>query len=107
MVIKTLKPDSSETDASDLDRELGILQLLRHPNIVELVGAGIAPQVNRIRTVLLLSELPVYLTDKDIEHILIAIVVIADCVECSVEYYTVVHYCIIQCCITYSVYIGL
>ena len=47
MVIKTLKLGSSEADARDLDRELSVLQLLRHPNIVDLVGAGHTPQVKK------------------------------------------------------------
>lgn len=45
VVIKTLKPGGSETDAEDLRRELAMLQLLRHPHIVRLAGAGQAPQV--------------------------------------------------------------
>ncbi|CAN0240812.1 unnamed protein product, partial [Laminaria digitata] len=46
LVIKTLGAKSSETDAQDLDRELSVLQLLHHPHIVRLVGAGQTPKVN-------------------------------------------------------------
>ena len=50
-MIKTLGAKSSETDAQDLDRELSVLQLLHHPRIVRLVGAGQMPQVNTHDTV--------------------------------------------------------
>lgn len=45
VVIKTLKAEGSENDAEDLERELNVLQLLQHPHIVRLAGAGQTPQV--------------------------------------------------------------
>lgn len=45
VVIKTLKPGSSKIAARDLDRELEVLKVLHHSNIVELFGAGHTPQV--------------------------------------------------------------
>ncbi|CAM9512342.1 unnamed protein product [Pylaiella littoralis] len=45
VAIKTLKAENdSKSDAEDLDRELSILQLLQHPNIVGLAGAGQMPE---------------------------------------------------------------
>eukprot|EP00904_Undaria_pinnatifida_P010310 jgi/Undpi1/6409/HiC_scaffold_20.g08890.m1 len=44
VVIKILGAKSSECDAADLDKELNVLQLLHHPNIVRLVGSGQMPQ---------------------------------------------------------------
>lgn len=45
VTIKMLKETSSERDAEDLDRELDVLQLLHHPHIVRLAGAGQTPTV--------------------------------------------------------------
>ena len=45
-MIKILGAKSSECDAADLDKELNVLQLLHHPNIVRLVGSGQMPQVD-------------------------------------------------------------
>lgn len=47
VVVKYLKDEASEIDAQDLQRELDILRVIRHPNIVKLVGAGLKPQVTR------------------------------------------------------------
>lgn len=48
VAIKMLKLDSSKVDAEDLDNELNVLQLLHHPYIVRLAGAGQTPQVPRV-----------------------------------------------------------
>lgn len=47
LAIKTLKASNStsDSDAEDLDRELSILQHLRHPNVVRLAGTGQTPEV--------------------------------------------------------------
>lgn len=46
VAVKTLKAgESSKSDAEDLDRELHVLQLLHHPKIVRLAGAGTMPEV--------------------------------------------------------------
>lgn len=46
VVLKFLKDGASRTDVLDLERELNMLQLLKHENIVKLVGAGLRPQVS-------------------------------------------------------------
>lgn len=51
VVIKTLKPGSSEIAARDLDRELEVLKVLHHSNIVEFFGTGHAPQVRQLSTI--------------------------------------------------------
>ncbi|CAM9168732.1 unnamed protein product [Ectocarpus fasciculatus] len=55
--IKTLKASNStsDSDAEDLDRELSILQHLRHPNVVRLAGAGQTPKGGQFVATELLS----------------------------------------------------
>ncbi|CAB1097020.1 unnamed protein product [Ectocarpus sp. CCAP 1310/34] len=57
VAIKTLKASNStsDSDAKDLDRELSILQHLRHPNVVRLAGAGQSPEGGRFVATELLS----------------------------------------------------
>ena len=46
VAIKALKAgNSSEADAEDLERELQVMQLLQHPHIARLAGAGQMPEV--------------------------------------------------------------
>ncbi|CAM9664263.1 unnamed protein product [Scytosiphon promiscuus] len=45
VAIKALKPSgSTEADAEDLEKELNVMQLLQHPRIVRLAGAGQMPE---------------------------------------------------------------
>ncbi|CAM9462514.1 unnamed protein product [Ectocarpus sp. 4 AP-2014] len=57
VAIKMLKASNStsDSDAEDLDRELSILQHLRHPNVVRLAGAGQTPEGGRFVATELLS----------------------------------------------------
>ncbi len=51
VAMKALKPgNSSEADAEDLERELQVMQLLQHPHIVRLAGAGPMPEVKNALT---------------------------------------------------------